>query len=122
MKKSGFCDFLGFSSFCGDEKIEILRSSWIFVLCLGMKKSRFCEIFAGLWWMKKSRVVPAEKQVEDHPGYLFEEGICGVRNDENEGGDQKPVASFSNMYVEVVADISRKQVPGICGNSRMFYV
>ena len=57
-------------------------------------------------------MVPAEKQVEDHPGYLFEEGICGVRNDENEGGDQKPVASFSNMYVEVVADISRKQVPG----------
>ena len=64
-------------------------------------------------------MVPAEKQVEDHPGYLFEEGICGVRNDENEGGDQKPVASFSNMYVEVVADISRKQVPGeaLCGRN-----
>jgi len=36
-EKSGFYDFLEFSSFCDDEK------------------SRFCEIFAGLWWMKKSK-------------------------------------------------------------------
>ena len=36
------------------EKREVL---WIFVFCLGMKKSRFCEIFAGLWWMKKIEIL-----------------------------------------------------------------